>query len=129
MQYALIDEINRVAGLAELDTPDAWNHPDGMRVVEADGFDYDGMHDLADYAYADGAFTLIEPPPGPLEPVEAAALMMQVTQGGQIPDDKAARMAPYLPAFDQTIEYADGDLCARDGKVYRKTAHGWRELN
>ena len=44
MQYALIDEKNRLAGLAELDGPEAWSHPEGMRVVEADGFDYDGMH-------------------------------------------------------------------------------------
>lgn len=129
MLYALIDESNRVAGLAELDSPDAWSHPEGMYVVEADGFDYDGVHDLADYAYSDGVFTFIEPPPGPLEPVEAAALMMQAAQGSPIPDSKAARMAPYLPAFDQAIEYTDGDLCTRDGEVYRKTAHGWRELS
>lgn len=129
MLYALIDENNRVAALQDLASADMWFHPDGMEVVEADGFDYDGEHELADYAYADGVFTLIEPPAPPLSPVEAAALMMQAVQGGQIPDDKAARMAPYLPAFDQTIEYADGDLCARDGKVYRKTAHGWRELS
>lgn len=128
MQYALIDENNRLAGLAELDGPEAWSHPEGMRVVEADGFDYDGMHDMADYAYADGAFTLIEPPPGPLEPVEAAALMMQAAQGSPIPDSKAARMAPYLPVFDATKTYWEGELCVRLGKVCRKTAYGWREL-
>jgi len=128
MLYALIDENRRVAALQDLASADMWFHPDGMEVVEADGFDYDGVHDLADYAYADGAFTLIEPPPGPLEPVEAAALMMQAAQGSPIPDSKAARMAPYLPVFDATHAYWEGELCVRSGKVCRKTAYGWREL-
>lgn len=128
MLYALIDENRRVAALQDLASADMWFHPGGMEVVEADGFDYDGEHELADYAYSDGAFTLIEPQAPPLSPVEAAALMMQAAQGSPIPDSKAARMAPYLPVFDATHAYWEGELCVRSGKVCRKTAYGWREL-
>jgi hypothetical protein len=126
MRYALIDQTGLVLAVSEVESPEYWTHPDDCELVGAEGWYPE--HDSSEYTYADGVFTWHEPPAEPMGMAEAAALMMQAAQGIPIPDAKAALMAPYLPAFDARVEYAEGSLAVRSGRVCRKTSIGWREL-
>ena len=128
MRYALINPYSRVAGVQDLESPELWQYPEDFHLVPADDFAPAPGTDVWDYRYSDGKFIYIAPPPEPLSLAEAASLMMQAAQGGSISDAKAALMAPYLPVWDATVDYPEGSLAVRSGRVCRKTSIGWREL-
>lgn len=127
MQYAVLDSSNVLHALLELDSPDSWSGPDGFRLVEAEGVELDG--DYADYEYSEGAFRKRDLPPAPYEPTEAVAVVLDA-QGATvgISDSDAARMAVFIPAFDASRSYSEGELAVRNGVVCRRTSIGWREI-
>lgn len=134
MRYALIDIDGTVAGVADLESPEQWSHPEGMSVVEAEGFYPDRQ--LMDYIYVDGQFVLDEDgiayreAHSPLDPAAVIKAIFEampsLTTG--IIDAMALKMIPYLPDYSSGTTYTVGTLVVKEGKVQRKTLTGWREV-
>ena len=65
-----------------------------------------------------------------LQPVDTLQVtftaMQQLTAA--LSDADAAKMIPYLPEYDATRDYQEGEICLRSGKPARKTSIGWREI-
>ena len=110
MEYALLDSGFRVIALADLDSPEGWQHPDDMHLVSAEGFVPE--HPAEHYVYRDGDFIYVEPDPEPLLPDEvlAAVFAAQPEIIEQLPDESLARMAPYMQLWEPGAVYQVGNL-------------------
>lgn len=100
-----------------------WTLEPGMRIEHMPDT-YTWEHDPWNYVWVDGAPVYVAPPPEPYFPAEAIAILMR----GNVTDAEAVRLKPYLPAYDASREYAEGELAVRYGRVARRTSAGWREL-
>lgn len=124
MQYALIHPDGHVAGLASLEDPADWAYPDGYSTAPADGFEPDPAHDLSDYIYAGGEFSIDPDRAGavePMGPLEVLAAMFAASPEAMdaLPDEALARMAPYMAEWEPETAYAAGDLRSYGGLPYR----------
>jgi hypothetical protein len=117
---AIIQPNGRVLEVSPDDMP--WEIEEGMQIVHVDDWDFTRFP--PDWEYVDGEFVYREPPPEPYSPAEAIAIMMR----GDVTDAEAVRLKPYIPAYDASRAYAEGELAVRYGKVARRTSSGWREL-
>lgn len=133
MRYALIDTENRIAAIADVDSPDDWSYPEGFFLVDAEGFYPE--HDPGDYEYRDGGFVYIEPV-NPLEPHEvfAAVFAAKPEMIEELPDESLERMAIYMEEWAPDTAYAVGNVRSYEEQPYRCVqAHtsqiGWEPPN
>lgn len=117
---AIVRADNRVVDFSADDV--IWTLEDGMREEHVDD-SFVIAHDPWDYVW-DGGPVYVEPAPEPYPPAEAIAILLR----GSVTDAEAVRLKPYLPVFDATREYSEGDLAIRFDKAARRTSTGWREI-
>lgn len=118
MKFALIDEFGKVVAFSDgLDSADDWVHPDNMRVVAADGFIIDPLHNEYDYIYENEKFVVDEKgiaqreAARPYDPIEVLSAVFSAKPDilDAIPDDVLAHMAPYMAEWAENIPYSVGD--------------------